>query len=79
MPKDILIPASRIKTEIWTAVACLVIAVLINAGAILHFHTPFYELFTQIGYTVLIALSLYLVWTVLRLLRLLLRKAFKKA
>ena len=72
--KDTLITAKRKKTELLTALACLGIAFLINVVCILWFHTPFYEVFTQIGYVFVIALGLYLIWTAIRLIAWLFRK-----
>ena len=66
--KDTLITAKRKKTELLTALACLGIAFLINVVCIIWFHTPFYEVFTQIGYVFVIALGLYLIWTAIRLI-----------
>lgn len=77
--KDTVITAARKRTELWTAGACFLLAVLVNAGSILHFHTPFYEIFTQIGYTTVIAVAFYVIWSGLRLLWWLCRKAMKKA
>ena len=66
--KDTLITARRKKTELLTFLACLGLAVLVNIGSIIYFHTPFYEVFTQIGYTLMIALGFYLIWTAVRLI-----------
>jgi hypothetical protein len=66
--KDTLITAERKKTELLTFLACLGLAVLVNICCIIHFHTPFYEVFTQIGYTLVIALGFYLIWTAIRLI-----------
>ena len=66
--KDTLITAKRKKTELLTALACLGIAFLINVVCIIWFHTPFYEVFSQIGYVCVIALGLYLIWTAIRLI-----------
>ena len=66
--KDTLITARRKKTELLTFLACLGLAVLVNIGSIIYFHTPFYEVFTQIGYTLMIALAFYLIWTAVRLI-----------
>ena len=72
--KDTLITAGRKKTELLTALVCLGIACLINIGCIIWFHTPFYEVFTQIGYTLILALGFYLIYTAVRLVIWLLRK-----
>jgi len=37
-------------------------------GCILYYHTPFSEVFTQIGYVLFITLALYLIWTAIRLI-----------
>jgi uncharacterized membrane protein (DUF2068 family) len=77
--KDTVITAARKKTELRTFLVCLGIAFAVNVGAIIYYKTPFYEAFTQVGYMLVIALTLYLVWTVVRLVRRLLgRKEEKK-
>ena len=71
--KDTLITAHRKLVELKTAGVCLLLAILVNIGCILYYHTPFYEVFTQIGYTVVIALGFYVIWTAIRLVVWLLR------
>ena len=66
--KDTLITAHRKLVELKTAGVCLLLAILVNIGCIIYFHTPFYEVFTQIGYVFFIALGLYLIWTAIRLI-----------
>lgn len=65
--KDTVITARRKKIELWTFLACLGLSCLLNLGCILYYGTPFAEVFTQIGYVMLIAFSLYLIWTAVRL------------
>jgi hypothetical protein len=72
--KDTLITAHRKLVELKTAGVCLLLAILVNIGCILYYHTPFYEVFTQIGYTVVIALGFYIIWTAIRLVVWLFRK-----
>ena len=72
--KDTLITAHRKLVELKTAGVCLLLAVLLNIGCIIYYHTPFYEIFTQIGYTVVIALGFYVIWTAIRLIVWLFRK-----
>ena len=72
--KDTLITAHRKLVELKTAGVCLLLAVLLNVGCIIYYHTPFYEVFTQIGYTVVIALGFYVIWTAIRLILWLFRK-----
>ena len=72
--KDTLITAHRKLVELKTAGVCLLLAVLLNVGCIIYYHTPFYEVFSQIGYTVVIALGFYVIWTAIRLILWLFRK-----
>ena len=72
--KDTLITAHRKLVELKTAGVCLLLAVLLNIGCIIYYRTPFYEVFTQIGYTVVIALGFYVIWTAIRLVAWLFRK-----
>ena len=72
--KDTLITAHRKLVELKTAGVCLLLAILVNIGCILYYHTPFYEVFTQIGYTVVIALGFYIIWTAIRLILWLFRR-----
>ena len=72
--KDTLITAHRKLVELKTAGVCLLLAFLLNIGCIIYYHTPFYEDFTQIGYTVVIALGFYVIWTAIRLILWLFRK-----
>jgi len=72
--KDTLITAHRKLVELKTAGVCLLLAILVNIGCIIYYHTPFYEVFTQIGYTVVIALGFYVIWTAIRLILWLFRR-----
>ena len=72
--RDTLITAHRKLVELKTAGVCLLLAILVNIGCIIYYHTPFYEVFTQIGYTVVIALGFYVIWTAIRLILWLFRK-----
>lgn len=65
--KDTVITAKRKRTEIISVSVCFALAVLINIGSIICYKTPFYEVFTQIGYTLVITLVLYLAWIIVRL------------
>lgn len=75
--KDIVISAYRIRREGRFAAAAFIIAFTANIYAIVHFDRPWYELFTQLGYVVVIAVVIYLllwiprllVWVALRILR----------
>ena len=66
--KDLLISARRIKTELTIMAACLMAAVLVNIGCIIAYHTPWYEVFTQVGFTCVVAVIIYIAIVILRLL-----------
>ena len=76
--KDSIITASRKRTELISALVCFCIAMAVNIFSIIRFHTPFYEVFTQIGYTLTLTLILYLLSTLLRLACHLLKKLFRR-
>jgi hypothetical protein len=66
--KDTVITAKRKKTELISLLVCFGIAFLLNVGCIIYYKTPFYEMFTQVGFVLVITLGLYLVWTAIRLI-----------
>lgn len=66
--QDIIITSKRIKKETYILSACFAIAFLINIVSIIAFKTPWYEVFTQIGYVIVIAIVLYLIVVFLRLI-----------
>lgn len=66
--KDTIITARRKKIEIATLIICFIIADLVNWYAIAHYKTSYRELFTSLGYVVVLTLALYLLWTVIRLI-----------
>ena len=59
--KDITISGRLLKREL-IIFACFVFAAwLVNVYAVLNYDGPWYELFTQVGFTLTIAIVLYLV------------------
>lgn len=66
--QDIIITSKRIRKEIYTLTACFSTAFLINIISIIAFKTPWHEMFTQIGYVVVITIILYLIVVFIRLL-----------
>lgn len=66
--KDIIIPAAALCRELRIAVGCFLAAVAVNAGAVIAYERPWTELFSQIGYVIVIAAALYLLLWPLRLL-----------
>ncbi|MDR1809773.1 MAG: hypothetical protein LBR34_05135 [Prevotella sp.] len=60
--------ARRKKRELIILALCFVSANIVNFAAIISFDTPWIELFTQIGYVIVITIILYSVILALRLL-----------
>ncbi len=76
--KDLVISGKRVKTELLIALGCFVCAVLINIICIIVYHSQWHEIFSQIGFTVLVAVILYVLLLLIRLLVLLCKKIFAK-
>lgn len=72
--KDLIITSRRLKRETVILTFCFIIAFLINIFSIITFKTPWYEIFTQIGYVIAIALILYLFVMVFRAVVYLIKK-----
>jgi len=71
--KDLVIPAKFLRREVLVLLACVALALLINAAAIVAYKTQWSELLTAWRYTLALALALYalfflprLGWAVLR-------------
>ena len=69
--KDVVIKGKTIRRELILLALCLVAMILVNAGAIIAYHRPWTELFTQIGYVLTGALILYILLWIPRLIVLL--------
>jgi glucan phosphoethanolaminetransferase (alkaline phosphatase superfamily) len=72
--KDIIITSRRLKKEIYILSTCFIIAFLINIFSIITFKTPWYEIFTQIGYVLVITLISYLLVAIVRVIAILIKK-----
>ena len=66
--KEIIISKARIKTELIAMLVCFLIAFFANLGAIIYFKTPFIELITAIGFVIVFAIALYILWSIIRLI-----------
>lgn len=67
MPK-IYISHHRIRVELVSLAVCFLIATGLNIYAIIHYKSPFSELWTSILYVLMATAFFYAVWTLLRLL-----------
>lgn len=65
--KDIVITKAMQKRELYILLACFVVANIVNWVTIVKFQTPWYEVFTQIGYITVTTLTFYGLVAVLRL------------
>ncbi len=65
--RDIVIPARSIRRELVVAAACVLLALLINAAAIVIYGTRWIELLTTLHITLLLALGLYVLAGAVRL------------
>jgi hypothetical protein len=57
--KDIVFTKAAQKREFFIWLACFVVANIVNVVSIIKFQTPWYEIFTQVGYVVVTSLLIY--------------------
>jgi hypothetical protein len=57
--KDTVISAAVKRRELKIWLVCFIVANIVNWAAIIKYQTPWYEIFTQIGYVVVSSLLLY--------------------
>lgn len=57
--KDTVISAAVKRREFKIWLACFIVANIVNWAAIIKYQTPWYEIFTQIGYVVVSSLLFY--------------------
>ena len=65
--RDIVITARTLRRELFILLGCTLAACLVNLGAIIAYARPARELVTMIGYVLALALVLYLLLWVVRL------------
>ena len=76
--KDIIIPVRRQKKELRILLICFACSFLLNIAAIIIYKTSWAEIITQIGYVIIIALALYVLIAIIRLIVYLILRFFKK-
>ena len=64
--KDIIITSKIIKREIYVWLCALIAAQLMNVYAIVKFDTQWRELYSQLGYILMLSIVLYLLISLLR-------------
>ena len=66
--KDIGFTKRRQKKELFIFGTCFAVGFLMNLISIIVFKTPWHEIFTQLGYVFAIAIALYLIIAIVRLI-----------
>jgi len=72
--KGLYISPRRLKKEITIFAICFIIGFFFNLYAIVRFQTPWHEIISQIGYVLLITISLYFIVFFVRFILFLIRK-----
>lgn len=65
--KDTIITGRRKKIELITMLICFLIANIANIYSIIAYKTSFTEIFTSMGYVIVAAAALYVLWSIIRL------------
>jgi hypothetical protein len=76
--KEIIITAARIKIELRTLLICFSIGFIANIGAIIFYKTVWTEILTSIPYIFIFTLVLYGLYTIIRIILFLVKKALSK-
>lgn len=66
--RDLIIKGKHQKTEIVVLALCFLLAIALNAGAIVIYKTQWKELYTQLHVIILLSLFLYLLTWIIRLI-----------
>ncbi len=74
---DILITSKRIRKELITLLICFIISFTTNIGAIIYYKSKAEEVLTSLPYVLVFAGFIYLMWSLLRLIMVLLFKKKK--
>ena len=64
--KDTVITAAVKRHELWIWLTCFIVANVVNITTIICYSTPWYEVFTQLGYVVALSVLLYVLTIVVR-------------
>ena len=76
--KDTVISAAVKRRELKIWLVCFLVANIINWVAIIKFCTPWYEVFTQVGYMTVTSLLIYGLLLLVRIAYRILRRLFAK-
>ena len=64
--KDTVITAAVKRRELWIWLTCFIVANVVNITTIICYSTPWYEVFTHLGYVVALSVLLYVLTIVVR-------------
>lgn len=76
--KDIVLKSSVLRREAVCFGCCFCLAFLLNAGAVIAYRRPAVELWTQLGYVLLIGTGVYLLLWLPRLIVRIIARLIKK-
>lgn len=76
--KDTVVTAKQKKRVLAVIIACFIVAFGINLGAVIGYGTPWYEIFTQIGFVVVITAALCLICGIVAVIAGVIRRIFGK-
>lgn len=76
--KDIVIPSRIIRRELLVVLACFLTSFLVNVGAVVAYHKSWTEIFSQIGYVVVISVFFYVILWIIRILFLIIKKIINR-
>lgn len=66
--KDIVIKGKDISREFIVMFCCFIMAMLVNAAAIITYDRPWSELYSQIGYVIFMSVCIYILLAVVRVI-----------
>lgn len=72
--KDTVITAAVKRREMWIWLICFIVANVVNVTTIICYATPWYEIFTQLGYVTVLSVLLYVLTVVARVIWFLVRR-----
>ena len=72
--KDTVITAAVKRRELWIWLTCFIVANVVNVATIICYATPWYEIFTQLGYVTVLSVMLYVLTVVVRVIWFLVRR-----
>ncbi len=76
--RDIVIPSHVVRRELIIMLVCFLASFCTNIGAVIAYHKSWTEIFSQIGYVVVIGAVFYVLLWVIRVICLIIRKLIRR-